>query len=57
MNLDLMLNSWEMSLEDDQLSRVNAALQGASSKDIDFIPNNDIVALPTPEIVQITPAP
>lgn len=57
MNLALMLNGWEMSLDDNQLQRVNLALQGTTAKRVDFIPNNEIVPLPTPESVQVTPNP
>lgn len=53
----ILYKTWEMSLDDDQLARVNNALQGTSSKNIDVIPNNEIVSLPTPEVVQITPKP
>ena len=47
----------EMSLEDDQLARVNGALQASTTKSIEIIPNNDIVPLPTPEVETVTPAP
>ena len=52
-----LYDPWEMSLDDDQLERVNAALQGTQEKTVDFIPNNEIVPLPTPESVQVTPEP
>lgn len=57
LGLDLMSSRWEMSLEDDQLDRVNSALQGSTTKQTDFIANNEIVPLPTPEIVNVTPKP
>lgn len=57
MNLNLMLSRWEMSLDDDQLHRVNMALQGTTARRVDFIPNNEIVPLPTPKAVQVTPKP
>ncbi len=55
-NLELY-HSWEMSLDDTQLARVNNAIQGTLTKNVDFIPNNEIVPLPTPESVQIAPKP
>ena len=55
-NLSLMLG-FDASLDDNQLKRVNAAIQGTSSTNIEMIPNNEIVPLPTPEKVQITPKP
>ena len=54
-NIDLF--SASVILDDEQLTRVNGALQGTTSKSIDFIPNNEIVPLPTPERVQVTPKP
>lgn len=53
----LLILGYDESLDDIQLKRVNAALQGTSVKNIDIIPNNEIVPLPTPETVQITPKP
>ena len=52
-----LYGGWEMSLGDDQLARTNAAIQGTTAKNVDFIPNNEIVPLPTPESVQVTPKP
>ena len=52
-----LYSSLEMSLDDAQLARVNNAIQGTLTKNVGFIPNNEIVPLPTPECVQITPKP
>lgn len=52
-----LYDSLEMNLDDTQLTRVNNAIQGTSTKSVDFIPNNEIVTLPTPRSVQITPKP
>ena len=53
----LVVSSPETSLEDEQLERVNNALQATKSKTVDFIPNNEIVPLPTPKRVTVTPEP
>lgn len=55
--LMLMVSTVETILEDEQLARVNQALQATPAKSVEFIPNNDIVPLPTPEAVAVTPAP
>ena len=47
----------EMSLDDEQLAEVNKALQGTASKSSDIIANNEIVPLPTQQIVAVTPEP
>ena len=56
-NFDLILRTWEAQLQDDQLKRVNSALHGTSTKDQPFIPNNELMPLPSPKLEAVTPAP
>lgn len=56
-NLELKISIVDMTLDDDQLVRVNRAIQGIKGNDADLIEDNDIVSFPTPYTVQITPTP
>lgn len=53
----LLYASTEAILEDEQLERVNNAIQVITAKTIETIANNEIVPLPTPEIISVTPEP
>ena len=56
-NIQLMVTPTEMSLDDEQLERINNACQYIKSSNVDFIDNNEIVPFPTPDIIQVTPEP
>ena len=54
---DLYSGYFDLMFNDEQIERVNKALQGTASKESDFIPNNELFPMQTPQIIQVTPKP